>query len=443
VPLTSTTDATASPRAAASALRLGRLDRPAVAGLIAFAGWLAFAAARLAGWADGKLSLFIASGTRYSHPALMFPRIAHVKGKGYDGQFYYRFAFDPFDWHPTAFGITIDHPYRYTRIGYSVAAWALSGGGHGRVLPLVLVFVNLLGVAAMAWLGGLLAQEAGRHALWGLLFAAYFGLVVSVGRDTSEPLADACLLSGLLAYRHRRFALAAALITYAVFTNEPVLVLPVVLALTRLWQLGRRQARPGAPDLAWALPGFLYLLLQGIQHVVVRGTAGGVADASANLTWPFTALVAGLDRDVHRMSWHHLGAYDYNLIEFAALMAFVVAGFLVLRSTTAPAHERAAFTGFVVVEVVSASSQFWYSVFGEGRTYVDAYVMAVVLLLASPAGAGVVPRVVTRGAHRAHASLADRVFATDRVITNKHLAGLAAVLVVTLVVVARRRVLFE
>jgi hypothetical protein len=447
VPLTSTTDATASPRASASALRLARLDRPALAGLIAFAGWLVFVVARLAGWADGKLSLFIASGTRYSHPALMFPRIAHVKGKGYDGQFYYRFAFDPFDWHPTAFGITIDHPYRYTRIGYSVAAWALSGGGHGRVLPLVLVFVNLLGVAAMAWLGGLLARESGRHALWGLLFAAYFGLVVSVGRDTSEPLADACLLGGLLAYRHRRFALAAALITYAVFTNEPVLVLPVVLALTRLWQLCRRQARPGAPDLVWVLPGFLYLLLQGIQHVVVRGPAGGVADASANLTWPFTALVAGLDRDVHRMSWHHLGMYDYNLIEFAALMAFVVAGFLVLRSTTAPAHERAAFIGFVVVEVVSASSQFWYSVFGEGRTYVDAYVMAVALLLATPAGAGVVPGVVpgvvTRGAHRAHASLLDRVFATDRVITNKHLAGLAAVLVVALVLVARRRVLWE
>jgi hypothetical protein len=199
-----------------------------------------------------------------------------------------------------------------------------------------------------------------------------------------------------------------------VFTNEPVLVLPVVLALTRLWQLYRRQARPGLPDLVWVLPGFLYLLLQGIQRVVVRGTAGGVADASANLTWPFTALVAGLDRDIHRMSWTHLGTYDYNLIEFFALTAFAVAGFLVLRATTAPVHERAAFTGFVIVEIVSASSQFWYSIFGEGRTYVDAYVMAVVLL-----------------------------FATDRKITNKHLAWLAAVAVVALVVVARRRILFE
>ncbi len=394
---------------------MARLDRPALAALIAFGGWLVFVVARLAGFADGKLNLFIESGTRYSHPALMVPKVSHVRGKGYDGQFYYRFAINPFNWHPTAYGITIDHPYRYTRIGYSVAAWLLSAGGHASALPFVLVLVNLLCVAGIAWLGGLLARESGRHALWGLLLAAYFGLVVSVGRDTSEPLADLCLLGGLLSYRHRRFVLAAFLIAYAVFTNEPVLVFPVALALTRLWQMYRRSARPGLPNLVWVLPGFLYLLLQGIQHVVVRGTAGGVADASANLTWPFTALVAGLDRDLHRMSWTQLGTYDYNLIEFLALTTFLVAGFLVLRSTTAPIHERVAFIGFVVVEVVIASSQFWYSVFGDGRTYIDAFVMAVVLLLATP----------------------------SQIITNRRLGWLAAVAVAVLLMVARRRILFE
>ena len=146
--LTPATDVTAS--SPASAGRLARLDRPVLAGLIAFAGWLVFTVARLAGWADWKLSKFLASGTTYSHPALMFPKVAHVHGKGYDGQFYYRFAFNPFNWHLTAYGITIDHPYRYTRIGYSVVAWLLSGGGHGRVLPLVLVVVNLASVAALA-----------------------------------------------------------------------------------------------------------------------------------------------------------------------------------------------------------------------------------------------------------------------------------------------------
>jgi hypothetical protein len=405
---------TALPSRAAAGWRT-RLDRPAAAGLIALAGWLAFAAARLAVWAHGQLSLFINAGTTYSHPALMFPKIYHVRGKGYDGQFYYRFAFNPFNWHLTAYGITIDHPYRYTRIGYSVVAWLLSGGGHGRLLPLLLVVINVVCVAAMAWLGAVFARDGGRHALWGLLFAAYFGLVVSVGRDTSEPLADACLLGALLACRRGRHLLATALVSYAVFTNEPVLVLPAALALVRLWQLARRRARPGLADLVWAVPGGLYLLLQVIQRLVVHGVAGGVADASANLTWPFAALVPGVYRDVHRMTFTVLGRYDYNLIEFLAIAAFVVAGFAVIRATTAPAHERLAFAGFVLLELVIASGQFWNSVFGEGRTFIDAYLMAVVLLLGTP----------------------------QRIITGKRLSGLAAVAVIVLVLIARRRVLFQ
>jgi hypothetical protein len=405
---------TALPSRAAARWRT-RLDQPAAAGLIALSGWLAFAAARLAVWAHGQLSLFVNAGTTYSHPALMFPKIYHVRGKGYDGQFYYRFAFNPFNWHLTAYGVTIDHPYRYTRIGYSVVAWLLSGGGHGRLLPLLLVVINVACVAAMAWLGAVFARDGGRHALWGLLFAAYFGLVVSVGRDTSEPLADACLLGALLAGRRGRYLLATALMSYAVFTNEPVLVVPVALALARLWQLARRRARPGLPDLVWAVPGGLYLLLQVIQRLVVHGTAGGVADASANLTWPFAALVPGVYRDVHRMTFTVLGRYDYNLIEFLAIAAFVLAGFAVTRATTAPAHERLAFAGFVLLELVIASGQFWNSVFGEGRTFIDAYLMAVVLLLGTP----------------------------QRIITSKRLGGLSAIAVIVLVLIARRRVLFQ
>jgi hypothetical protein len=420
---------------------MARLDRPAIAAAIAFAGWLIFVVARLAGWADWQLSKFLASGTTYSHPAQMFPQIAHVHGKGYDGQFYYRFAFDPFNWHLTAYGITVDHTYRYTRIGYSVVAWLLSAGGHGQVLTLVLVAVNLASVAAMAWLGGVLARDAGRHALWGLLFAVYFGLVISIGRDTSEPLADACLLAGLLAYRRARYGLAALLVGYAVFTNEPVLVFPVALALTRLGQMWRRQARPGRPDLAWLLPGLVYVVLQAIQKLVVTGTAGGVADASANLTLPFQAMIPGLYRDVHRMSWTHLGTYDYNLIEFLAIAAFIVAALLVIRATAAPRHERAAFLGFVLVELVIASGQFWDSTFGDGRTFIDAYLMAVVLLLGTPAHT--VSGRLAAQAQRARASWPGRLFPAGRVVTSRRLACLACAVVLALIVVARRRILFE
>jgi len=421
---------------------LARLNNPIATGLAGFIGWTIYVAARWKIWAHGHISLFIMSGSspRYTNSAQMFPKILHVPNIGYDGQFYYRFAFDPFNWNPTAYGITVDHNYRYTRIGFSLVAWIVSLGGHGRLLPTVLVVLNLIFVGVMAWLGAKFARESGRHALWGLLFVGYFGLVISVGRDTSEPLADACMLGGLLAYRHSRYLLAALLVCYGVFTNEPILVLAVAIAVVRLYQFWLKRARPGKPDLIWVLPGAVYVVLQIAEKLVVKGTSGGVADAAANLTLPFKALVPGVYRDIKHLSLTHL-KYDYNLIEFIALAVIVVAAFLFIRSSTARPHEKVAFVCFVGVEMVIASGQYWDSTFGDGRTYIDAFLMAIIVLLAAPAGT--VTAGVTGTARKAHASLADRVFAPDRVLTNKRLGWLAAVAFAVLVLVARRHVLAQ
>jgi hypothetical protein len=411
--------------------------------MIGFIGWLIYVVARWKVWAHGHISYFIMSGSnnKYSRPAQMFPKISHVPSTGYDGQFYYRFAFNPFNWNPTAYGITVDHNYRYTRIGYSLVAYVISLGGHGRLLPTVLVVVNLVCVGLMAWLGARLARESGRHALWGLLFVAYFGLVISVGRDTSEPLADACMLGGLLLYRHSHYLLAALLIAYAVFTNEPILVLPVAIAVTRLYQFWLKRAKPGKPDLVWVLPGFVYVVLELAEKVIVKGKSGGVADATSNLTLPFKAMVPAVVRDFRLMSWTHLGLYDYNVLELIALLVIVVAAFSFIRASTAPLHEKAAFVGFVLVEMVIASGQFWDSTFGDGRTYIDAFLLAVIVLIATPVGA--VTAATGDAVVKAHASLSDRIFSPDRVLTNRRLGWLAAVAFVVLVAVARRHVLTQ
>jgi hypothetical protein len=433
VQLTSTTGTETSQRSGRDSF-LARLNNPIASGLIALLAWLGFALARWQVWAAGHISLFIMAGHVYSGPA----DLPHVPSKGYDGQFYYRLALDPFNWHRTAYGITMDANYRYTRIGYPIVAWIVSAGQHDLV-PAVLVAVNLAFVGIMGWLGGKFARESGRHALWGLLFVAYFGLVISVGRDTAEPLADACMLGGLLAYRHSRYILAAVLIAYGVLTNEPILVLAIAIALTRLHAMYRRRATPGAADLVWVLPGAAYVVLQAIEHVVVKGKAGGLADIKQNFAAPFSAMIPAIYDDFRQLSFTHLGMYDYNVLELLVLLAFVVAGFLVLRATTAPVHERVAFAGFVLVEMVLASWQFWGSVFGDGRTYIDAFLMAIVLLLATPS----VPSPSSAVTATADGARKLTVFATNRVVTNKRLAWLAVAAAVVLILVARRRVLFQ
>jgi hypothetical protein len=392
-----------------------RLNRPLVPGIIAFLGWLGFALARWQIWAKGHLSLFIMAGHVYTHRAQLPRGLLLVPSAGYDGQFYYRLALDPADWHATAFGITMDQSYRYTRIGYPALAWILSLGQH-QLVPVVLVVLNLLGVAAMAMLGGMFARQAGRHALWGLAFAAYFGLVISVGRDTAEPLAEACLLGGLLACRRGgtpMYLLATALFTYGAITRETILFAPAAIAVTRLIAIARRRATPGLADLTWVVPAAVYGLVEVAVHFVVKGEFPLLANSSRNLTVPFTALVDALKYNAAHINTAHLSPIDIAMLEYATLAIFILAGLAVLAITTAPAHERLAFV-FFVLQLGLLSSQIWTSTFGEGRSLIEPYLMALVLLVATP----------------------------RRYLSWPYLGMITACVLPALLVVARRRVLY-
>jgi hypothetical protein len=123
-----------------------------------------------------------------------------------------------------------------------------------------------------------------------------------------------------------------------------------------------------------------------------------------------------------------------------------VTGLHVLRSSMAPVHEKVTFVLFILVELVLESSQFWGSVFSDGRTWIDVYLLAVLMLFTTPAavtsgasaGAG-----AGSGSGSGGTGLLPRLMPTNRVVTNKHLAWLTAVAVVVLILVARRRILFQ
>ncbi|HTQ93525.1 MAG TPA: hypothetical protein VMK84_28925 [Streptosporangiaceae bacterium] len=391
------------------------MNHPLVPGIIAFLGWLGFALARWQIWAKGHLSLFIMAGHTYTHRAQLPRGLLLVPSAGYDGQFYYRLALDPVNWHTTAFGITMDQSYRYTRIGYPVLAWIFSLGQH-QLVPVVLVVLNLFAVAVMAMLGGMFARQAGRHALWGLAFVAYFGLVISVGRDTAEPVAEACMLGGLLAYRRggtRMYLLAAALFAYGAITRETILFAPAAIAVTRLIAIGRRRAHPGLADLTWLVPAAAFGVVELAVHFVVKGEFPLLANSDRNLTAPFTALVDALKHNAAHLNTAHLSPIDIAMLEYATLAIFILAGFAVLMITRAPGHERLAFV-FFVLQLGLLSSQIWTSTFGEGRSLIEPYLMALVLLVSTP----------------------------KRYLSWPFLGMIAACVLPALAVVARRRILY-
>ncbi|HEV2686020.1 MAG TPA: hypothetical protein VGW79_05235, partial [Actinomycetota bacterium] len=130
---------------------------------------------------DWDASAFVRAGNVYAHPGQTPKNFTVINGIGYDGQFYYRLALDPFSGARTKFGVTLDQPgRRQQRILYPLLAWILSGGGKPGAVPWALIAINAIGLVLIAWVGTAL----GRSPWWGLAFAVVPGVLVALTHDT-------------------------------------------------------------------------------------------------------------------------------------------------------------------------------------------------------------------------------------------------------------------
>jgi len=274
----------------------------------------------------------------------------------------------------------MDLPFRVQRIGYPALAWLLSAGRHAWV-PGSLAAVNVLALGVIGLTGGILARDCGRHPLWGLLLAGYFGFFISVGCDLTEPVAAACLLGGVLAWRRGRPVLAGLVTGYGVLTRETVLIAVLALVLTRLAAMTRGRARPGAADLAWCLPLMAFAAWQLILRAVTgRWILLASVGANASSGLPFGEFAAALRLNTGLL-WPPTGAAYIWFLEVATLLAVTAAAVASLRSTTVPGWERAAFVLFVI-ELGGLAASIWTG-HADLRSIAEVYLFAVLLLLGS------------------------------------------------------------
>ena len=350
-------------------------------GLIAVLGALAFTLARWQTWASGNIGRFILVGRHFATPSQLPPGIPVAPTYGYDGQFFYRLALNPFNLAHTAYGIRVDRPYRYMRIGYPWFTWLVSFGQHVLV-PGMLVVVNLAAIGAIGYLGGMFARQGGRHALAGLLLPAYFGLLTSLSRDTAEPLAAVCLLGALLAVRARRPVLAGLLLAFGALTRETVMVAVAALAIIRIIGVVRGRTRPGRDDLAWVLPTGAFAIWQVVVKLAI-GSFPLDSDSDRNAGTPFIAPLKALENNLKHISAHPFDQYNVWLLELAILVLFALAALVCLRSTTVPVHERLAFILYLV-EICVVTPSTWNSVDADLRSFIEVYLLAVIILLGTP-----------------------------------------------------------
>lgn len=301
---------------------------------------------------------------------------------GYDGQFVYRLALDPFTRDKTAYGITLDNPpYRQQRLGLPFVARAVH---RATKLPLstTLLIVNALALLAAAWAAAALAQRLHRHALWGVLVALSPGLVVAVCRDLTEPLATALLLLGLVAWTDRRWRLATLAFTGAVLTRETTLAVLFGLGLYEVYATVRGPDRRAIFSRAVGLlmPVVAAVRWQGHLKEVwgrlpVRANDGNVGIPVAHTV---RTLLAGGGQ---WSDWHTKDALLAHLwvAERLVLVAILAAtAYAVWRGTTSPALKAA-----WVTSALLALSAAWTRDVAFLRAANEALVIGLFVLLGS------------------------------------------------------------
>lgn len=312
------------------------------------AAYLVFVGARLAVF-EGDPSGFVTAGDQTTDVTSAPDSLLVATGtRGYDGQAYYRLARDPLTDEVTAEGITFTRPaYWQTRIGYPVAAWAVSAGGQASLVPAVMLLLNLLGVVLIALLAARLARALGRNPWWGAVPALWAGYVVGVGQDLTEPLAGALLLGSLYAIRAGGFVPATLALTAAALTRETTLVLAVAVLITSLAAVaGTPRSGSGRRTPPWWV-GAVPLVAYAGWRSWVRARWTGVAPEPPSdnpLGPPVTALLDYLGH-----AWANLGAEWPNLVLLVPTLAGLLLAAAALRHRTEPLHERLALAGYLVL----------------------------------------------------------------------------------------------
>jgi hypothetical protein len=298
--------------------------------------------------------------------------------QAFDGQFFYRLGVSPWSTDDRVAGVQNDLPsLRNARWGYGALAWVVSAGDPDLV-PWALVAINVGAACAVGAIGGGLARSAGRHAAWGALFVLWPGFAYSLSLDTSELMAGALLLGGLLALRHRRWALTALLLTAAVLTRDTTTVVPfaVLIAGIVAWRPGER--RGGARQVA---AGAVPLVAFGLWQLLQRWRFGSLPLTSSgdnNLSAPLGGFVEQLAKVIVPGD----SAEALRLVSMVGLVLLIgAAAWSVARARAiAPSAEQLAWAGAVAV-VLLLNAYLWSGATAFLRASTEAGLLSILLVL--------------------------------------------------------------
>ncbi len=254
---------------------------------------------------------------------------------GYDGQFYYRLALDPFSNEDRVQGLSIDNPaWRQQRILLPVMTWLIARGDP-EMSATVMLAINLLAVAGLTLVGGALLRFHGLSPWPAILLAFYPGFAISVERFLSEPLSFLLLLLSLLSLAHKRVAWGGIILALAVLARETALA--AALAMAGIWFLQSvlhiKIDRWKAPGPAYWMPAMItYISWQVWLQGNWSASAYSAAEKGNLLVWPLAGITASILKLITKFSLDN----GFFLIMMLAVFTWTVTVAFMFRGSQGP-----------------------------------------------------------------------------------------------------------
>jgi hypothetical protein len=338
-------------------------------------------------------SVFVTAGDRFVNSgALDAPVIVRKHSDGYDGQFYYRLALDPRPANDGRHGVTFDSAAaRGQRILYPLLVWIFSLGGNPKLVPAMLVLVNLAAVGVAGAMSVCLARVANLPRWAPFAIALWPGFVITVTHDTTELAPQAFILVALWAWASRRFWLFSIFAGLAPLAREVSVLVPLGFLI---WSMGSwlrgRSSESARQVLACALALVPCLAWRETLTIMLHAPVA----ASSDLGWPGLGWLRTVERIVAPHAYSALPPLNGDLGRRMALATASAAGFLLLVGSRLNAASKcrplapliAAWSMTAILMTLLTATGPWVEDIAIFRAFTECFVFGIIIL--GMAGAG-------------------------------------------------------
>ncbi|MBI5048542.1 MAG: hypothetical protein HZB54_06320 [Deltaproteobacteria bacterium] len=240
---------------------------------------------------------------------------------GYDGQFYYYVAMDPF----LEKGY-FKNAYRQQRILYPLMA-RLFAFGKGNLLPYTLYIVNLTALAAGMYFFILILRRYSLHPAWSLFYGLSPPSIMTIQYDLPSPVSICLIIAAVYFYIRRNIFLATVFISFSFLVREDSIVVLLPL-LVWDYQCNRRFKRIILLS-SCLIPFFLWQLFVAVK----LGDAPMATSAEVVSFIPFSGII-GYIKTIEFGDFKQIGRQFSTLVifsYFAVLSVIIVKKLLNLR----------------------------------------------------------------------------------------------------------------